>query len=404
MADFVLLATADWDHPLWTNKQHTAMSLTDLGHRVLYVESIGLRGARPDRTDVLRILRRLRRGMRPPRRIRAGLWVWSPLVLPGGSTGFALKLNRLSLRLGLAAAVWITRLRDPLLWTFNPLVHTYLPLSRFRGTIYQCVDRVQAQPGMPAARIDAAERELCRLVDVVFATAPQLREDLAPFNPATYYFGNVADADHFGRALTGSLSCPPDLSSIAPPRLIFIGAIDAYKLDLPMLERLARATPAWSYVLIGPVGETDPGTEVSGLLDLANVHLLGPRPYALLPAYLAQAAVALLPLRLNEYTRNMFPMKFFEYLAAGCAVVATDIPSLRDQGDVALLREPAAEAFREAIHLALEAQAPPLERRLARAGVHTYRRRTQAMLVLLRRHGLLPPEPGASPAADLSAT
>ena len=27
MADFVVLATADWDHPLWTNKQHTALTL-----------------------------------------------------------------------------------------------------------------------------------------------------------------------------------------------------------------------------------------------------------------------------------------------------------------------------------------------------------------------------------------
>ena len=27
MADVVLLATADWDHPLWTNKQHVAVAL-----------------------------------------------------------------------------------------------------------------------------------------------------------------------------------------------------------------------------------------------------------------------------------------------------------------------------------------------------------------------------------------
>ena len=31
MADFVVLATADWDHPLWTNKQHTALTLAAAG-------------------------------------------------------------------------------------------------------------------------------------------------------------------------------------------------------------------------------------------------------------------------------------------------------------------------------------------------------------------------------------
>ena len=203
MADFILLATADWDHPLWTNKQHLAMALNELVHRVLYVESLGLRGARPDRSDSRRILRRLRRGLRPPRRIRPGLWVWSPLVLPGGTSGWALRLNRLSIRVGLAVAVLLTGLRQPLLWSFNPLVHDYLSLAGFRATIYHCVDRVQAQPGMPAERLDAAERELCQRATVVFTTAPQLQEALAPFNAATYCFGNVADADHFAQALGG---------------------------------------------------------------------------------------------------------------------------------------------------------------------------------------------------------
>ena len=41
MADIVLLATSDWDHPLWTNKQHVACALAELGHRVLYVDSWG---------------------------------------------------------------------------------------------------------------------------------------------------------------------------------------------------------------------------------------------------------------------------------------------------------------------------------------------------------------------------
>ena len=60
MADFVILSTADWDHPLWTNKQHVACSLAELGHRVLYVDSLGLRGPRVDKTDSGRIWRRLK--------------------------------------------------------------------------------------------------------------------------------------------------------------------------------------------------------------------------------------------------------------------------------------------------------------------------------------------------------
>ena len=35
MADVVVLATADWEHPIWTNKQHVAISIADTGFRVL---------------------------------------------------------------------------------------------------------------------------------------------------------------------------------------------------------------------------------------------------------------------------------------------------------------------------------------------------------------------------------
>lgn len=394
MADFTLVATADWDHPLWTNKQHVAVALAELGHRVLYVESLGLRGARSDRSDLGRILKRLGRALRPPRRVRQGVWVWSPLVIPGGTSGLTLRINQLLLRPGLAFAQRWVALRKPLLWTFNPLVHDYLPLDAFHGTVYQCVDRVQAQPGMPAERLDAAERELCRRVKVVFTTAPELQRALAPLNPATHAFGNVADAEHFGTALGGTLTCPEELHGLPHPRLLFMGAIDAYKLHLPMLAALAKATPEWTYVLIGPVGETDPNTDVGALRQLGNVRLLGPRPYAQLPAYLSQADVALLPLRHNDYTRHMFPMKFFEYLAAGCPVVATAIPSLEAQGDVALLCEPEPEAFRRAIRSVLAGEGPPLAQRLDRARQHTYRARTAAMVSILEMHGVLPLDSG----------
>ena len=56
--DVVLLATADWDHPFWTNKQHVAVALASLGHRVLYVESVGLRPPRMEVQDLRRIWRR----------------------------------------------------------------------------------------------------------------------------------------------------------------------------------------------------------------------------------------------------------------------------------------------------------------------------------------------------------
>lgn len=404
MADITLLATADWDHPLWTNKQHVACSLVDLGHRVLYVDSLGLRPPRSAprgpravqaSSDRGRIWRRLRHGLRPPRQVRPGLWVWSPLVLPGAQRGVSLRCNQLILGLGLALwRRWLGLAAD-WLWTYNPMTLTVLDPGPWRRLVYHCVDAIQAQPGMPADAIERCEQSLCRRADLVFVTSPGLQQRLAPLNPETHCFPNVADGDHFARAMDPALPLPSDLTPIPPPRLGFVGAISAYKLDLALLQQLASAHPGWSLVLIGPVGEGDPDTDVTALLGLANVHLLGPKPYGSLPAYLKGFDLGLLPLRLNPYTQAMFPMKFFEYLAAGLPVVATRIRALQDYERAALLCKPDAAAFTAAIEKALAGQGPRLSERLALAAGHTYASRTRRMLELLHRI-----DPGAQPRWD----
>ena len=393
MADFVVLATADWDHPLWTNKQHTALTLVAAGHRVLYVESLGIRPPRARASDCTRIVRRLRRMLQFPRQRRDRLWVWSPPVLPGGHSGSVLRLNRWLLQGGLKIVCWRLGFNDPILWTYNPLTSRYLDPEWFACSIYHCVDRIQDQPGMPVALIEASEQSLSKAVDVVFVTSPQLLVSHKRWNPNTLLFGNVADHTHFSRArlgdTAGPLRCPERLKGTDRPRLVFMGAIDSYKLDLGLLLQLAQRNPVWRFVLLGPIGECDPSTDVSGLSACPNVELVGPVAYGELPRWLAHGDLALLPLRLNGYTRHMFPMKFFEYLSSGLPVVATEIPALEAHSDVAWLCPPAIEPFERAIQAALAGAGPSLDQRLERAATQTYQVRTDSMLAYLKRVGLL---------------
>lgn len=384
MADVTLLSTADWDQPLWTNKQHVACELAALGQRVLYVESLGLRGLRAGRAgakeDGRRVWRRLRRALSPPRQVRPNLWVWSPLVVPGAAGGLALQLNRWLLRWGLTRAQRSIGLRRDCLWTYSPMTLAVLPDLSYGQVTYHCVDAIQAQPEMPAAAISHWEQLLCRRANQVFVTSPALLRSLSSLNSRTRFYPNVADGAHFAQAMDPALPIAADLVEIPEPRLGFVGAVSGYKLDLLLLAALARRRLDWSLVLVGPVGEGDPSTDVSALQGLDNVHLLGQRPYANLPAYLKGFQVGLLPLGFNAYTEAMFPMKFFEYLAAGVPVVASAIDALRPYGHLAQLVPATPEAFEQAINAALAGGGPNREQRLAGAAAHTYRRRTEAML------------------------
>jgi hypothetical protein len=150
-------------------------------------------------------------------------------------------------------------------------------------------------------------------------------------------------------------------------------------------------------VLIGKVGEGDPWTDPALLEGLPNLHLPGPRPYAQLPAYLKGFDVAMLPSTRNEYTDSMFPMKFFEYLAAGRPVVSVALPALAAFRHAAAQHDEPA-AFVAALDDAIAGGAASLEARLAVAREHTYDGRMTRMLALLEGAGRARPDAAAAAA------
>ena len=382
--DITLLATADWDHPFWTNKQHVAESLAALGHRVLYIDSLGLRPPTLGSRDRRRLLRRLKRCLRGPRLQRPGLWVLTPLQLPLQGPGWADRCNRTLLAISLWLARWRLGFQRDLLWTYNPRSSRLLALEGYGRTLYHCVDAIDAQPGMNGPQLRRDEQHLCQRVDLVVTTTALLQQRCAAVARRCALLPNAVDVDHFRRAQRPDLPIPADLARIPEPRLLFVGAIAAYKQDLALLTDLARRHPGWSLVLIGAIGEGDPSTTVSALQACPNVHLLGPRAYADLPAYLKGAALGLIPALLNDYTRAMFPMKFFEYLAAGLPVVATPLPALEPYSAF-VHRAADSSAFAQAVEACLAGGWSPDPGLVALLEAVSYRHRTLEMLRLVAK-------------------
>jgi glycosyltransferase involved in cell wall biosynthesis len=376
--DITLISTADWTNPYWTNKQHMAVQFAKRGHKVLFVESEGLRAPTATPKDLRRIWARVKRGLRPPRQVQERIFVWSPLLVPFHRYRWVRMLNRLLLRVGIAFWYRVIRLKPQILWTYSPLTAELYDLPAYALVVYHAVDDMKKQPGMPSKAIANGELQLAKKADLIFTTAPRLQAFYKNFNPSTFFYPNVADFDHFNSALDPDTHVPDDINALARPIIGFVGAISSYKLDFGLIATLARCHPNWSFVLIGEVGEGDPLTDASLLDHLPNVHILGGRPYASLPGYLKAVDVAILPSLINDYTRSMFPMKFFEYLASGKPVVSTDIPALSAYGHVAALCSDSTD-FTKAIRVALDGKAPALELRLAAAREHTYDIRTSRM-------------------------
>src|SRR4051794_1186902 len=186
------------------------------------------------------------------------------------------------------------------------------------GVVYDCMDELSAFAGAPAS-LRARERELLTRADVVFTGGQSLYEAKRGAHPNVHAFPSSVDVNHFAAARRRH-DDPPDQQAIPRPRIGFFGVVDE-RMDMALLSGVAERRPDWHLVLLGPVVKIDPAV----LPERANVHHLGPKPYAELPQYIASWDVAMLPFARNEATRFISPTKTPEYLAAGRPVVSTSI-------------------------------------------------------------------------------
>jgi glycosyltransferase involved in cell wall biosynthesis len=363
--EIVCLGTADWATELPINQHHLMRRLA-ARNRVLFIESLGLRRPQLASRDLRRIARRMITGIRGAR--PAGpLYVLSPLVLPFHGRGAIRALNRWLLRIQVGRAARRLGMRRPVLWAYAPQAEELIDTLDPQLVVYHCVDDVAAQKGVDAESFRAAEQRIGRRADLVLASAPALAERMRSLSERVLYAPNVADTALFATALDEG---PADamVASLPRPRLLFQGAVVATKLDVGLLAELARLRPDWSVVLVGPRGAGDPGGDLSPLDRAPNVHMVGPRPASALPAVLRSADVGLIPYAINDLTRSVFPMKVYEYLAAGLQVLTTPLPAL-DATEAVDVVEDAAQLI-EAVERERPLDSPQrrLERSRAAAG------------------------------------
>lgn len=183
---------------------------------------------------------------------------------------------------------------------------------------------------------------------LVVANSEYLADYAREFNAHSYYVGQGCDVTQFLKK--------PDPAAIAEtfreipkPIVGYVGALNAERLDIPLIEQIATGLPDHSFVFVGP---EDQVFESSKLHDLKNVYFLGKKEFSELPLYMNGFDVAINPQCLNEITIGNYPRKVDEYLATGKPVVATETKAMNPFRDhVYLCRN--AEDYIKAIPLAI---------------------------------------------------
>ena len=216
-------------------------------------------------------------------------------------------------------------------WVYSPM---FMPLVRQlkpRATVYDCMDELSNFLFAPPV-LREREQELFKAADVVFTGGVSLWEAKQSQHPNVHAFPSSVDVPHFMQARK-SLEQPQDMVEIPHPRMGFYGVIDE-RMDLELLEGVADTLPDVHFVIVGPVVKVDP----AHLPQRGNIHYLGQKSYAELPAYLAHWDAAMMPFALNDSTRFISPTKTPEFLAAGKPTISTRIRDVvRPYGEMDLV-------------------------------------------------------------------
>ena len=313
----VLCSLEAWDD-VWRRNQFLVKELVDrtsVRTRVLFVEP-------PN--DVLHQFRRLGRPgrMTPSTRLapdQPGVTLFQPVKwLPRVLGGFADRSLQRQVRRA-TAAVGFT---DHTLW-INDSTYVGLAEQSTVPVLYDITDdwtREAVAQRERDLRLDREVRMLARADSVVVCSA-ELAEDRGRYRTVEL-IPNAVDTAHFQRPQPRPFDLPIGQTAV------YVGSIQRERFDVALTAEVADRHRDLHIVLVGPDCLTD--QERSLLTTRGNIHILGPRPYQNVPAYLQHADVIIVPHVVSPFTESLDPIKAYECVAVGRPTVSTPVAGFRN--------------------------------------------------------------------------
>jgi hypothetical protein len=318
----LVVADASW---AWTERLFAP--LAGMGARVLLLKACDWRTALHQGRSLADWLTR--------RRILGENLTQESLVLP---PGWMKSVPRLGMR-PLARVVRSWRGRD----ASRPLVLAmsyphYLVLSEMiapDGLIYYNMDDYSLYWRHRSRSIRAIEEEAVERADLSVFCARVRAEALRAAVP--HASGRIVHLPHgaparsiSGEPLHRPEAAPCDMARLPRPLLGFVGSLED-RVDWVLVERLARAYPSASIVLIGR--RPRPGARDGWAADFArasahaNVHFLGWRAQSEIDRYSRAFDVCMIPYHVDHpFNHVACPTKIMDYMATSRPIVSTSLP------------------------------------------------------------------------------
>jgi len=211
------------------------------------------------------------------------------------------------------------RLRlDPVLWV-NDSAYAGLGPAAGWPVVYDITDDwlLADAPPRERSRRERLEDLLLATADQVVVCSPALAASRGEVR-SVHVIPNAVDAQLFSKPQPRPVDLPP------APVAVYVGTLHDERVDVELLSRLPSAWPGLSVALVGP--NCLSAASQSRLEAVPGLHLLGPRPYEAVPAYLQHADVVVVPHVVTPFSESLDPIKAYECLTVGTPTLATPVP------------------------------------------------------------------------------
>ena len=305
-----------WDTDFRVGDHHYARLFIDNGWDVLWISHpvSPFHGMKPENAD------RIQRAKSGPHRHANGPIEYIPFTVipflkaPVLSSQWALENTHKYFNPSLEVTLRKTGFDKPdLVWITDAALHAVMTAADAKVRAVRIADDNTEFRSMPRA-LKTIEERLMKQANVVFVTSSPLESRLkTKFGGKLHLLRNGVEYEHF----QGEFEKPDEYRFIDGPIAVYVGAIDEWFAP-DWVTTLAKLRDDITSVIIG-----HSKINLSELMHIPNVRILGPKQYREIPAYLAHAELGIIPFRRTKLVDSISPLKLFEFFAAGLPVVST---------------------------------------------------------------------------------
>lgn len=224
-----------------------------------------------------------------------------------------------------------------LLWTYYPsdIINDFMIYHKKYSNskiVYDNVQRLRGVSGLPYYVLEF-EKELSKISDYIFCDSITIMNDFMNDginNIARIPQGvNLADFELTNKDKDSKKykEISNEFKESKNKIVGYIGGIH-HSIDLELIKYLALENPNFSFALVGKVD-----IDVNVLKNIGNVKMFGYRNYEDLKYYINFFDVCIIPYKVNEFTKGVYPTKMLEYVASRKKIVSVDLPDIHDFDD-----------------------------------------------------------------------